>query len=59
MHSSLSPDILFVNGKSQIKFLNKFLAWPHKKLKLVPSARYPKNLDLGFENGIYDISINI
>ena len=53
MHSSLSPDILFVNGKSQIKFLNKFLAWPQKKLKLVPSARYPKNLDLGFENTIF------
>ena len=53
MHSSLSPDILFVNGKSQIKFFNKFLNWPKKKLKLVPSARYPKNLDLGFENTIF------
>ena len=53
MHSPLSPDILFVNGKSQIKFFNKFLNWPKKKLKLVPSARYPKNLDLGFENKVF------
>ena len=53
IHSSLSPDVLFVNGESQIKFFNKFLNWPKKKLKLVPSARYPKNIDFGFENTVF------
>ena len=53
IHRNVSPDILFVNGSSQIEHLNKFLNWPKKKLRLVPSARYPKNLDLGFKNKIF------
>ena len=53
IHSSSSPDILFVNGKSQLDHFKKFLNWPKHKLKLVPSARYPKNLDLEFENKVF------
>ena len=53
VHGPSSPDILFVNGSSQINHFKKFLNWPKQKLKLVPSARYPKNLDLGFKNTVF------
>jgi len=52
-HRSFSPDFLYVNGVSQIKFSKKFLNWPAKKLKLVPSLRYPKKLKLDFNNIVF------
>ncbi|MDC0426460.1 hypothetical protein OAM08_00530 [Pelagibacteraceae bacterium] len=53
IHSSSSPDMLFINGESQLNHFSKFLNWPKKKLVVVPSARYPKNLDLEFENKVF------
>jgi len=53
IHSSFSPDVLFINGESQMNHFSKFLNWPKKKLKIVPSARYPKKLDLKFENKVF------
>ena len=35
-----APDILFVNGKSQIKHLTTYMGWPIESLKLVPTLRY-------------------
>ena len=52
-HRTFSPDFLYVNGVSQIKFSKKFLNWPAKKLKLVPSLRYPKKLKLDFNNIVF------
>ena len=48
LHRKYSPDILFVNGSSQSNFLVKNLGWS-KKIKLAPSIRYPKGLDLGLK----------
>ena len=53
MHKTFSPDILFLNGSSQIQFMNKFLKWPKKKLRLVPSLRYPKKMKQEFKNKVF------
>ena len=53
IYRSFSPDFLYVNGTSQINFSQKFLNWPRKKLKLVPSLRYPKKLKLDFKNKVF------
>ena len=53
IYTSFSPDFLYVNGTSQINFSQKFLNWPRKKLKLVPSLRYPKKLKLDFNNIVF------
>ncbi len=53
IHRSFSPDFLYVNGISQLNFSKKFLNWPNKKLKLVPSLRYPKKLKLDFNNIVF------
>ncbi len=53
VHRSFSPDFLYVNGISQLNFSKKFLNWPNKKLKLVPSLRYPKKLKLDFNNIVF------
>lgn len=52
-HRKFSPDILFLNGLSQLHFLNKFLSWPKNKLKLVPSLRYPKTMKQKFDNQVF------
>ena len=53
LHRKYSPDILFVNGSSQSNFLVKNLGWSKKKIKLAPSIRYPKGLDLGLKNKVF------
>ena len=53
IYRSFSPDFLYVNGMSQINFSKKFLNWPAKKLKLVPSLRYPKKLKFDFNNIVF------
>lgn len=53
LHRKYSPDILFVNGSSQSNFLVKNLGWSKKKIKLAPSIRYPKSLDLGLKNKVF------
>lgn len=53
MHRSYSPDILFVNGSSQVSFSKKFLEWPKRKIRLTPSLRYPKKLKLDFQNKVF------
>ena len=53
IYRSFSPDFLFVNGSSTVNFLTKFLNWPKKRIKLVPSLRYPKKLNLNFENNVF------
>ncbi len=53
MYKSYSPDILFVNGSSQVNFSKKFLGWPKKKIRLAPSLRYPKKLKLDLQNKVF------
>ena len=53
IYRSFSPDFLYVNGVSQLNFSKKYLNWPKKKLKLVPSLRYPKKLKLNFNNMVF------
>ena len=53
LHKKNSPDILIVNGSSQLNFLVKKLKWPRKKIKISPSIRYPKSLDLGLKNKVF------
>ena len=44
---------MIVNGSSQLNFLVKKLKWPRKKIKISPSIRYPKSLDLGLKNKVF------
>jgi hypothetical protein len=53
IHRNFSPDLLFLNGSSQIDFLNKFLKWPKKKLKLVPSLRYTNKMKQRFNDQVF------
>ena len=53
MYRSYSPDILFVNGSSQVSFSKKFLEWPKRKIRLAPSLRYPKKSKLNFQNKVF------
>ena len=53
IYRTFSPDFLFVNGSSQVNFSKKFLNWPKKKIRLVPSLRYPKKVKLDFKNKIF------
>ncbi len=53
IYRSFSPDIMYVNGSSQVKFSTTFLNWPKKRIKLVPSLRYPKKLKLDFQNKVF------
>jgi len=48
-----SPDLLFVNGKSQKNYLINYLDWPSEKIKIVPSLRYKNNSKEKFENTIF------
>ena len=39
-HSIHCPDVLLTNGSSQSNFYSKYLNWPKKKIKVVPSLRF-------------------
>ena len=49
----LSPDILLINGSNQLKFYSKYLKWPKKKLKFVPSIRFQNEDKKKFEKKIF------
>ena len=42
IHRYGAPDLLLVHSSAQIYHLNKYLNWPAKKLRLIPSLRYNK-----------------
>ena len=48
-----SPDILFVNGQSQIDHLTQFQNWPKQKIKVIPTLRYQKTTQSEFSNKIF------
>ena len=48
-----SPDLLYVNGQSQIDHLVSFQNWPKDKIKLIPSLRYQNISQSDFSNKIF------
>ncbi len=53
LHRNGSPDLLYVNGRSQKNYLVHHLNWPQKKIQIVPSLRYKINSDEKFNNAIF------
>ncbi len=52
-HDFLSPDVLLVNGSNQLGFYSRYLKWPRKKLKLVPSSRFQDEKKINFTNQVF------
>ena len=48
-----APDLLLVNGPSQVRYFVDNLNWSPEKIKIVPSIRYQKNENLNFSNLIF------
>jgi len=53
-----SPDILLISGWYSKIFLNKYLGWPNKKIKAVPSFRYNKKNISHIKPGIIYLPFN-
>ena len=51
-YSLHSPDILLTNSTSQSNFYSKYLNWPSKKIKVVPSLRFKNISKNNFVNKI-------
>ena len=52
-HSIHCPDVLLTNGSSQSNFYSKYLNWPRKKIKVVPSLRFKNIKKKNFKNNIF------
>ena len=52
-HSIHCPDVLLTNGSSQSNFYSKYLNWPKKKIKVVPSLRFKNTKKKNFKNNIF------
>ena len=52
-HREGAPDLLFVNGESQIDHLIQFQNWPKEKIKLIPTLRYQNISQSEFSNKIF------
>ena len=42
IYDGCSPDRLLITGKEQAIFYRKYLNWPKKRLKIIPSFRFKK-----------------
>ncbi len=51
-HREGAPNKIFTHSPAQLKFFKKYLKWPKKKLKLIPSLRY-SNIKLDMKNKIF------
>ena len=48
-----APDLLYMNGQSQIDHLISYQNWPKNKIKLIPSLRYQNTDQSDFSNTIF------
>lgn len=53
IYDGCSPDRLLITGKEQAIFYRKYLNWPKKRLKIIPSFRFKKEKKMFFQKRIF------